>query len=163
MMTKEAPDALLAKSDPQSLPLGHFFAPDVYLREIFMPAGCFVIGHEHITSHLNIMLTGAARVLMDGKVHEIRAPFIFRSGAGVRKVLFILEDCRWATIHHTNDKDISVIEDKVVDKSAPIELQVEELEELFNGECKQFLDKIKSMEVMDFNSFMKQLEGGSPS
>src|SRR5690242_10473496 len=54
-------------SEPQlPAPVTHHFAPGVYMREIFMPAGAFVIGHEHRTEHLNVILTGRASVMMDG-------------------------------------------------------------------------------------------------
>lgn len=104
------------------MPLEHLFAPGVYYREIFMPAGTFVIGHEHKTEHFNIVLTGRASVLMDGKVHEIVAPCVLKSGAGVRKMLYIHEDMRWATIHPTADlqecgENIEKLEDALRVKS----------------------------------------------
>jgi len=87
------------------MPLTHLFAPGVYLRVIDMPKGTFVIGHEHRTEHFNIVLAGRARVLVDGVVMEIKAPAVFVSHAGVRKVLEIIEDMRWATIHPTAGLD----------------------------------------------------------
>lgn len=103
-------------------PLTHLFAPGVYYREIFMPAGTFVVGQQHKTEHLNVVLTGRASVLMDGKVTEIRAPCVLKSGAGVRKMLLIHEDMRWATIHPTADlqncgQDIGLLEDSLITKS----------------------------------------------
>jgi quercetin dioxygenase-like cupin family protein len=89
-------------SYPQvAMPLQHLFAPGVYLRVIDMPKGTFVIGHEHTTEHFNIVLSGRANVMVDGIVTEIKAPAVFVSKAGVRKVLEILEDMKWATIHPT--------------------------------------------------------------
>lgn len=135
----------------QELPVTHLFAPDVYSREIFMPSGMLVIGHQHRTSHLNIVLTGSARVLMNGLVHEITAPFTFRSGEGVRKVLYILEDCRWMTIHATQDTDVDVIEDKIIDKAAPIELVEGELRQLFHGSAgyAAFLEQNEVYQITD--------------
>ena len=42
-------------------PLKHYFAPGVYLREIFMPAGSVVIGKIHKTEHFNIIQKGCSR------------------------------------------------------------------------------------------------------
>lgn len=98
-------------------PLTHKFAPGVYLREIFMPAGTIVIGHEHKTAHFNVVLAGRARVMMDGVVEEIVAPCTFVSQPGVRKVLYILEDMRWATVHPTKETRIDKLERKLVKKS----------------------------------------------
>lgn len=80
-------------------PVTHHFSPGMYLREIFMPAGTFVVGHEHKTQHQNIVLTGRARVLMEGRISEIAAPCVFESGPGVQKVLYIIEDMRFITVH----------------------------------------------------------------
>ena len=98
-------------------PLVHKFAPGVYLREIFMPRGTFIIGHEHRTEHFNIVLSGRARVMMEGKVHEIMGPCTFVSKPGVRKVLLILEDMRWATVHPTHETDLHALEDELIVKS----------------------------------------------
>ncbi len=95
----------------------HIFAPGVYVRQIFMPAGAFLIGHTHKTEHLNVVLKGKARVLVDGKVVEISAPFTFKSGAGAQKVLYILEDMIWQTIHATDETDVQKLEAMLVRKS----------------------------------------------
>jgi len=69
-------------------PLKHNFAPGVYMREITMPAGSFIIGHEHLTEHFNVVLTGKARVMIDGVIEDLVAPCYFISKPNVRKVLF---------------------------------------------------------------------------
>lgn len=100
------------------LPLTHTFSDNVYAREIFMPAGMFVIGHVHKTKHLNIVSKGSALLHSDGKLSKITAPFTFESGEGVRKVLYILEDMFWTTIHVTEETDVDVLEETLIDKSA---------------------------------------------
>ena len=114
------------------LPLSHKFAPGVYYREIFMPGispeypqGVFVVGAEHLTEHFNVVLTGHAKVLMDGVVHDIKAPCSFVSKAGVRKVLWVLEDMVWATIHPTTETDIATLERTLVKQ--PIQVLDEEV------------------------------------
>lgn len=107
---------------PLECPTSNHFAPGVYLREIFMPAGTFVVGHKHRTEHLNVILTGRARVLMNGVVRELAAPFTFKSHAGVRKVLFILEDCTWQTIHPTTETDLEKITEAIIDREASAHL-----------------------------------------
>src|SRR5580692_10272832 len=80
-------------------PLRHLFAPGVYVREILMPKGTFVIGAEHKTKHFNMILSGEADVLIGDAVHHLKAPCILVSEPGVRKVLVIKEDMLWATVH----------------------------------------------------------------
>lgn len=99
------------------MPLTHRFAPGVYFREILMPAGTFVIGHEHKTEHFNVVLSGRADVLVDGQVTEIKAPMVFVSKAGVRKMLYIHEDMRWATVHPTAETNIEQLEALLIRKS----------------------------------------------
>jgi hypothetical protein len=107
-------------SFPQmEIPLTHFFAPDIYLRQVVMPAGALVIGHEHLTEHFNIVLTGRATVSIDGYPdEEIKAPCVFKSGAGVRKALIIHEEMTWLTVHHTNEKDEEKRDAALIKKSA---------------------------------------------
>ena len=99
------------------LPLTHTFSDGVYAREIFMPAGMIVVGHVHNTKHLNIVQCGKAMVWMNGEVSEVSGPITFESGAGVRKVLYILEDMIWTTIHVTDETDVETLENTLVDKS----------------------------------------------
>ncbi len=98
-------------------PLTHRFAPGVYLREIFMPKGTLVIGQRHRTEHFNIVLSGKAKVMIDNKVELVEAPCVITSGVGVRKVLLILEDMRWVTVHPTDETDVATLEDILVEKS----------------------------------------------
>jgi len=98
------------------LPLTHTFSDGVYAREIFMPAGMLIVGHKHKTRHLNIVSKGSALVYSEGKVSRIVAPFTFESGEGARKILYIIEDMFWTTIHVTNETDIKVLEETLVDK-----------------------------------------------
>ena len=97
----------------------HFFAPGVYVRQVVMPAGHAIIGHEHRTEHLNTVLTGKALVWMNGEVQTITAPCTFVSSPGVRKVLLILEDCTWQTIHPTNETDLAKLREELIIESAP--------------------------------------------
>ena len=102
------------------MPLTHIFAPGIYWREMLIPKGTFAIGHQHKTEHLNVILSGKLRVLVDGRVEELIAPMVFKSGAGVRKMAFALEDTRMVNIHHnpTNEQDMDKLEEIFVQKSA---------------------------------------------
>ncbi len=128
----ESMEAELLKVTQVEMPLTHRFASGVYLREIFMPAGTFVIGHQHNTEHFNIVISGRASVMIEGKVHQIVAPSIFKSGSDVRKVLFIHEDMRWLTVHPTDETDLDRLEEILITKS-PSFLLHEEMKNLLDG------------------------------
>ncbi len=112
---------LIAPLPQVQCPLEHKFAPGVYVREILMPAGSVIIGRKHKTEHFNVVLTGRARVFMNGSVHEVVAPCIFSSPAGTQKVLYILEDMRFATIHATEETDVDKMEDLLGERSQALE------------------------------------------
>jgi hypothetical protein len=113
----EAMEAELLKHPQVEAPLTHHFSPGVYLREVFMPAGSIIIGHEHTTEHFNIVLSGTAQVVIDGKMSRIVAPCVFPSGVGVRKALLIEQDMRWLTVHPTDETDLEKLEAKLIRKS----------------------------------------------
>ena len=121
------------------LPLTHTFSDGIYAREIFMPKGAIVVGHIHNTTHLNIVSTGKALVLVDGEIIEITAPYTFESGTGARKVLYILEDMFWTTIHKTDEIDIETLESILVDKKASegldLTIKIKELLESKEMKC----------------------------
>jgi hypothetical protein len=114
----ESVEAKLLAMPQRECPLMHKFAPGVYMREILMPRGTFIIGHQHNTEHFNIVLSGRAAVMIDGNLHYVEGPCIFVSQPGVRKVLYILEPMRWATVHPTDLTDLQQLEDTLITKSA---------------------------------------------
>ncbi len=115
----EQAEARLLSRPQVDCPLTNLFAPGIYWREIFIPANTFAIGHEHKTEHLNVLLSGHLRVLVDGKVIDLVAPQVFKSAAGVRKAAYALTDCRMANVHHnpTNETDQAKLEEIFVVKS----------------------------------------------
>lgn len=106
----------LSKFPQTDAPVTHRFAPGVYLREIFMPAHTVVIGRIHKTEHFNQLVSGACMIVHDdGRREELRAPMTFVSKAGVQKVLYILEDMVWQTVHPTDETDLVRLESMLVE------------------------------------------------
>jgi hypothetical protein len=100
------------------LPAEHFFAPGLYARSLFRPAGTLIVGHAHRHSHLAIVLHGRLRVLVDGKVREIVGPSKpFLTEGGVRKATFAMEDTTLITFHPTDKTDLDELEEELIDKS----------------------------------------------
>jgi hypothetical protein len=89
-------------------PVVNRFAPGIYARELTMPAGAIVVGKEHRTEHLNVMLTGRATLLIDGEPVEAVAPFVCKSKARTMKVAMIHEEVRWLTVHPNPDNERNV-------------------------------------------------------
>ncbi len=104
----------------------HLFAPGVYWREIRMFKDTILIGKEHTQTHFNVILEGSASVLIEGEEHLIEAPCVFVSKAGVRKILHIREDMRWATIH-SNPNDVTDVDqlEAWISVKSPVQLEHE--------------------------------------
>ena len=67
------------------------------------------------------------------------------------------------TIHATQDTDVDVTEDKIIDKAAPIELVEEELRQLFHGSAgyAAFLDR-NGVTEQQVQQLMSELPSVSP-
>lgn len=115
-------------------PVVHRFSDKVYIREIFMPAGTFIVGKTHKTRHFNIVLTGSADVMINGEIRFIQAPYTFESLEGSQKTLYIHQDCRWMTIHVNEDdeKDTMVLEERYIDADDTQPLEIIEQMTKFN-------------------------------
>lgn len=111
------------KDMPQlEAPVKHHFSKGVYAREIFMPKGMLVVGKVHKTKHLNIISQGKCKVITSARELDITAPFTFESMAGEQKVVYMLEDVIWTTIHITEETDLDKIEEQVIAKEYNDEL-----------------------------------------
>lgn len=109
---------------PIDCPVEHFFAPYMYGRRIFMPAGTddrphIVIGKIHKEAHLNNISMGRVRVVTEFGSQEYVAPCEFVSLPGTKRAVQILEDCVWTTYHHnpTNTQDLAQLEREIIAES----------------------------------------------
>lgn len=112
----EQAEAAMLNMDQVECPVSHFFGPNLYVREVFVPAGSVVITHSHKKEHLNILLKGRGLLTIDGVTREIEAPFMFVGKKG-RKVGMALEDVVWQNIFATSETDIEKLEEMLFDKS----------------------------------------------
>lgn len=97
-----------------SCPVQHFFAPGSYAREITMPEGMVVIGKIHRHAHINVISRGKVRVLTYEGCQEYEAPCTFVSSPGTKRMVFILDDTVWTTVHVTDKTDLAEIEREVI-------------------------------------------------
>ena len=94
----------------------HHFAPGVYARELFIPAGALLTGKIHKTEHLNIISQGTISVSNMGKSITISAPHIMVSKPGTKRAGYAHTDTVWITIHPTEETDLLKIEEQVIAK-----------------------------------------------
>lgn len=110
--------AMLDRFNKIDCPLAHTFMPGLYMREIFMPKGSKVTSKIHKHRHPYFVLKGTVRVWIDGMGWQlIKAPFKGITEPGTRRVLDVLEDTIWVTVHSNPDdtEDLSIIEERLIE------------------------------------------------
>lgn len=118
-------------------PVTHHFAPGMYGREIFIPAGSCVVGKIHKHAHLNNISLGYVKVITDTEEFEAMAPYSFVSTPGTKRVVLAITDTIWTTYHPnpTDTQDLAVIEAAVIAESYTA-LGMEKMNELgANSNC----------------------------
>ena len=111
-------DAIISEGrdvGPASCPVKHHFAPGSYGREMTLPAGMVVVGKIHKHAHINVISKGRVQVFteQDG-VLELAAPYTFVSSPGTKRVVHVLEETVWTTVHVTDKTDLAEIEREVI-------------------------------------------------
>jgi hypothetical protein len=105
------------KQPQANCPVVHRFGPNIYIREVTIPADTFSIGHCQTTTHLNIMLTGRVTMVNpDGSHTELVAPHTFVAGPG-RKIGYVHETMVWQNVYATNETNVEKLETMFLDKS----------------------------------------------
>lgn len=120
-------------------PVMHHHSEHMYVREFHMPANHFVIGKEHATRHLNMLVRGSCTVWTVHGRHDLSAdngPVTFESMAGVKKVVYAHSDIIWMTFHPTDETDQDRLEGELINPVEQMDL-FPELDKLFLVEDKQ--------------------------
>ena len=98
-------------------PVKHSFSPGLYIREVTMYAGSYIIGHRHKEPHLNIMIAGKLSLQNpDGGYDELEAPLMYTAQPG-RKIAYIHEDTVWLNVWATDEQDVEKLEAMFLDKT----------------------------------------------
>lgn len=101
-------------------PLQHLFAPGVYVRTIFIPAGSVIVGKIHKHRHANILSQGKVTVYTEsGGTEELEGPLQMISEPGTKRAVLAHTDAIWTTIHPNveDETDLEKIEDFVIAKT----------------------------------------------
>lgn len=109
---------------PVSMPTRHYFSQDIYVREIFMPAGSRVVGKVHATRHLNIILSGECTIwTVHGRI-DGKPGMIFESMPGIQKALIMKTDVMYLTVHYNPDnlQDQDALEGKYIQSDKQLDL-----------------------------------------
>jgi hypothetical protein len=118
MTTIEEMEAMMFKLPQADAPIKHYFGPGVYIREVYLPGGTWTIGHHQNFVHLNVMISGHCKMIVEGKTWDLKAPLTYVSPPG-RKYGYVAEDTIWQNIYAnpTNEQDIEKLETHFLTKS----------------------------------------------
>jgi quercetin dioxygenase-like cupin family protein len=93
----------------------HYFADGMYVREVFRKAGTLIIGKVHKKEHFFILVSGELSVWSQDGVTRAKAPFVWISPIGTKRVTYAHEDSIAMTVHQVSSRDIEEIEKELVE------------------------------------------------
>jgi len=96
------------------VPIFHHFAPNIYMRQMDVPAGTLMVTKMHKTEHFLTVLKGSATILDGNGLMQVQAPQIIKTQKGTKRVIYFHEDSSWMTAHPTSETDLSEIEDQLI-------------------------------------------------
>jgi hypothetical protein len=98
--------------DNKDFPIKHNFSDQLYMREMKMKAGTFVVSAIHHTDHFWFLMTGRIQVTTDGETVEHIAPCFEKSIKGAKRLITCIEDCVFINVHKnpSNDQNLDTIE-----------------------------------------------------
>lgn len=106
-----------AKFGDDACPLIHTFGDNLYIRQITMPAGITLTSRIHKTTHPYFVISGECDVLTEDGVVRIKAPYWGMTKAGTKRVLRIIKETVWVTVHSTKETELDKIEEEVIAKN----------------------------------------------
>jgi hypothetical protein len=114
-------------------PLVHRFTKGLYIRELFMPSGLIATTKIHKTQHPFIISKGKVNVMIGDRIETLEAPYCGITEPGTRRILFVIEDCTWTTIHRNDDdsEDLLEIENRLIE-AHDNPLLPDEIKQLYN-------------------------------
>lgn len=115
----------LRKAEEIQLQPYHWFAGNVYLRELEIPEDVVCVGKIHKHEHFVILAQGSCRINTDMGMQDIAAPFIWISKPGDQRALVTYEDCVFLTVHANpeDERNMEKLEGSIVDYNEALYLE----------------------------------------
>jgi len=102
-------------NEADEMPPVHHTWGGMFVRELVMPAGTVIVSKIHAVDHLTFALEGVAEVVDEfGGATVITAPAMIKTPAGMKRMLRIVEDSRWMTVHATDKETYEEVVDDVI-------------------------------------------------
>jgi hypothetical protein len=131
--------------DSVQCPLKHSFSDGIYVREIFIPAGMYIVGKIHFHEHPNFLLKGEVDVITEDGKERLVGPLSMISKAGTKRALYAITDLVWVTVHlnPTNTRDLGELEKLIIAESYEV-FDVYQMKKNKKSILQKAKDKIRS-------------------
>lgn len=107
---------LLLECEQIDLPIKHYFAPSMYVREMFIPAGTVLTGAVHKVEHITVF-DGDITVFTGEGMVRITGHQTFTTKPGIKRVGYAHEDTYCTGYFVTDTTDIKILEKELVEDS----------------------------------------------
>lgn len=124
-------DAFLIHNEQVECPLEHIFLENLYIREVFIPAGTLFTTYVHKTENAFFIMMGELLIWDEkNKWQRINSPYRGITKKGTKRVCYAISDVVWNTTHYNPDncRDISVLEKRLFKNYSNPYLSLKELE-----------------------------------
>lgn len=95
----------------------HTLLDGIYMRELFIPKGFFLVGKVHRQACINVVSKGDVSVLTETGSARVKAGYSVVSPAGIQKVGYAHEDSIFVNIFRTDETDPKKIEQAIAYES----------------------------------------------
>jgi len=104
-------ESIIANQPQVECPVTHRFTPNMYIREVFVPAGTILTSEIHKEEHPHVLSLGKI-TMWDGEGGEVTvsAPYCGITKANSRRVVYVHESCIFTTFHVTKATNVEDVE-----------------------------------------------------
>lgn len=121
-------EAEMRQFPPVEIPVRHYFATGLYVREITIPAGVLAVGKIHKTQHINFLSKGEVTMVTETGTQRVSAPYTWVVGPGKKAAAYAHCETVWSSIcvNPTDERDVEKLEAALI---SPVYLDQLETEE----------------------------------
>ena len=95
-------------------PPKHYQVEGVYVRSLFIPAGCLLTGKIHNKESIGILAQGKLRITNGEDSFVVEAPYVTVDKPGIKRLGYAETDCTFLTVHRTDSVTLEAMEDELV-------------------------------------------------
>ena len=108
--------------DQVEVPVRHYYANGFYAREMQVLAGVTLVGKIHKSEHLCIIQKGKVKIVSEEFNDTVTGPFTYVSQPGAKRAMHVLEDLVFTTVHMTDETDLDVLEDLLIESEPELQI-----------------------------------------